>query len=197
MCAPNSQRTPDDINQMCSVGVDISWLNVLGKATTPCISKSLWHQRDVCLRHKNLPPCYSSCHGRRPRWVASMTFSQSLYRTSVKPRGDYNQTQSLLWAMAESTTTVYECNTHTQVRWGHVLCVFSQQCIWECQLLAVIPGFLQSQVCVTRLGSIQRDPLHSFVLASPLTNIRHATDNIWVKYFKTPFFLGPRITWWP
>lgn len=68
-------------------------------------------------------------------------------------------------------------HTHTRVRWGHVPCVFPQQWSWECQLLAVSA---QSGLCY-EAGERSEGPLHSFLLASPLTNNRHTTDHVWVK----------------
>lgn len=126
---------------------DISWLNMLAKPQPPCISKLPWRQ---CVPAKKAPR--SSRSGDR-----TLSDFQPLHPNSVKYRGDYNQTQSLLWALAEPTINA----THTH-RSGEVTCrVFSRSSGPEsasCWL------FLHSQVCVTRLGSVQRGHFIPFCL---------------------------------
>ena len=67
-----------------------------------------------------------------------------------------NHTQCLLWVLAEPTaTTINAAHRHTQVSEGHVQCVFSQQCSWECQLRLLFQGFCRVRLVLRGWGAIR------------------------------------------
>lgn len=169
----------------------IYWQRI--KPTTPSISKSPQQQ---CVPAKN------SLHVSRPLpettpWARSLAFSKLLPPTSVDVcyKNDSNcvlegqeswaETMSLPTILnafyghwpGTTTTTIKAAHrrTHTGQPRSRAVC-FLAAVFLRVPAAAVIPGFLQSQVCVTRLGSVHRG--HIIPLSWPPHSLKSGTPRI-------------------